>query len=182
MIVELEIDGRVHLVTVEVDGPADAAGGSFCVTIAPAGGVSGSSAVPQTLHVAARSTDLGLSLLYRGDHRSVDAAVTARPGGETLVQLPHVDVRIVADGRRYRQADAAGGGSGEQRLSAPMPGRVLRVLVKTGDEVVAGQPAVVIEAMKMENEMRVPRAGRVREVHVQDGASVEAGRLLLVVE
>ena len=63
-----------------------------------------------------------------------------------------------------------------------MPGRVLRVLVSVGDEVAAGQALVVIEAMKMENELKVLRAGRVREVLVVEASSVEAGRLLVVVE
>jgi biotin carboxyl carrier protein len=62
-----------------------------------------------------------------------------------------------------------------------MPGKVVKVLVKPGDEVTARQGLVVIEAMKMENELRASRAGRVLEVHVDDGALVEAGRLLVVV-
>jgi biotin carboxyl carrier protein len=63
-----------------------------------------------------------------------------------------------------------------------MPGRVLRVLVRPGDEVAARQGLVVVEAMKMENELGAPRAGRVREVVVDEGVSVEAGRLLVVIE
>jgi biotin carboxyl carrier protein len=63
-----------------------------------------------------------------------------------------------------------------------MPGRIVRVLVTAGDEVAAGQPLVVVEAMKMENELRSPKAGRVREVSVGEGMSIEAGRLLVVVD
>ena len=63
---------------------------------------------------------------------------------------------------------------------APMPGRVVRVLVKPGDTVAARQGLVVVEAMKMENELRSPRAGRVKEVAVAEGESVEAGRLLVM--
>jgi biotin carboxyl carrier protein len=63
-----------------------------------------------------------------------------------------------------------------------MPGKVVRVLVKPGDEVVARQGVVVVEAMKMENELRAPRAGRVKEVSVVPGMSVEAGRILAVIE
>jgi biotin carboxyl carrier protein len=63
-----------------------------------------------------------------------------------------------------------------------MPGRVVRVLVQPGDEVTARQGLVVIEAMKMENELTATRAGRVREVTVAAGAAVEAGRLLVVIE
>ena len=63
-----------------------------------------------------------------------------------------------------------------------MPGRIVKVLVKPGDEVAARQGLVVVEAMKMENELTSPRAGHVREVAVAEGASVEAGRLLVIVE
>jgi biotin carboxyl carrier protein len=63
-----------------------------------------------------------------------------------------------------------------------MPGRVLRVLVKAGDTVTARQGLVVVEAMKMENEITSPKDGRIKEVGVSDGQSVEVGRLLVVVE
>jgi biotin carboxyl carrier protein len=63
-----------------------------------------------------------------------------------------------------------------------MPGRVARVLVAPGDQVEARQGLVVIEAMKMENELTALRAGRVREVTVTVGAAVEAGRLLVLIE
>jgi biotin carboxyl carrier protein len=65
---------------------------------------------------------------------------------------------------------------------APMPGRVVRVLVAPGDEVAAKQGVVVVEAMKMENELRSPKAGRVKEVMVTPGTSVDAGRVLVVIE
>jgi biotin carboxyl carrier protein len=76
----------------------------------------------------------------------------------------------------------AGAGSGPQRVTAPMPGKVVRVLVAAGDEVKARQGLVVVEAMKMENELRAARDGRVKDVHVAEGALVESGRLLVVVE
>ncbi len=63
-----------------------------------------------------------------------------------------------------------------------MPGRVVRVLVAVGDEVAHRQGLVVVEAMKMENELGAPRAGRVTEIAVAEGVSVEAGRLLSVIE
>ena len=63
-----------------------------------------------------------------------------------------------------------------------MPGKVVRVLVKPGDEVKARQGLVVVEAMKMENELRAARDGRVRDVGVAEGQSVDAGAVLLVVE
>jgi biotin carboxyl carrier protein len=63
-----------------------------------------------------------------------------------------------------------------------MPGRIVRVLCAAGDAVRAGQPLIVVEAMKMENELRAAGEGRVREVFVQEGQSVEAGTALVVVE
>ncbi len=182
MTFEVEINGRFHVVTIEASGPVDETGGCV-VTVQqgdPDGDMVGSPA--DVMRVDVRRTDLGLSLVYAHDGRSVDAAITERPGGETLVQLPHVDIPVLIDGRRYRRRGAEAEGSGEQRITAPMPGRVLRVLVGVGDAVTAGQAVVVIEAMKMENELKSLRAGRVREVCVTEASSVESGRLLMVVE
>ena len=63
-----------------------------------------------------------------------------------------------------------------------MPGRIVRVLVKAGDVVAAQQGLVVVEAMKMENELRAPRAGTVTDVRVVDGMSVDANSVLMVME
>jgi biotin carboxyl carrier protein len=63
-----------------------------------------------------------------------------------------------------------------------MPGRVVKVLVKSGDTVAARQPLVIVEAMKMENELRAPRAGTVADVRVSEGQSVEANAVLVVLE
>jgi biotin carboxyl carrier protein len=73
-------------------------------------------------------------------------------------------------------------GSGPLRISAPMPGKVVRVLVERGQSVRARQPIVVVEAMKMENALRTDRDGTVAEVLVDQGASVEAGALLVVIQ
>lgn len=133
--------------------------------------------------VEARPTDLGLSLLFQAGGRSIDAAATPHNGGEWLVQLPHVDVPVVVDRQRHaRGGRRMAGGAGHQRVTAPMPGRVLRVLVKAGDIVEHRQGLVVVEAMKMENELTAPRAGTVTEVAVTEGISVEAGRLLVVID
>lgn len=136
--------------------------------------------VPQAVDV--RQTDTGLSLVFE-DGRSLEAAAVPQPGGEWLVQLPHVDVSAIVDGQRHRRRGAGGpSGAGAQRVTAPMPGRVVRVLVAVGDEVTHRQGLVVVEAMKMENELGSPKAGRVAEVAVVEGVSVEAGRLLIVIE
>jgi biotin carboxyl carrier protein len=83
---------------------------------------------------------------------------------------------------RGRQAAAKDTGDGPYRVVAPMPGKVLRVLVVPGQAIELRQGVVVVEAMKMENELRAPRAGVVREVLVQEGASVDAGAGLVVIE
>ncbi len=69
--------------------------------------------------------------------------------------------------------------SGNGRIVAPMPGRVVRVLVAVGDRVTARQPLVVVEAMKMENELRAPHDGIVRDVAAVAGTAIESGAVLL---
>ncbi|HEU0143047.1 MAG TPA: biotin/lipoyl-containing protein [Bryobacteraceae bacterium] len=71
---------------------------------------------------------------------------------------------------------------GVQSIAAPMPGRVVRVLVAEGDPVAAGQGIVVVEAMKMQNEMQAPRTGRIASLRVREGATVSAGEVLAVLE
>lgn len=132
--------------------------------------------------VDVRQTDVGLSLVFE-DGRSLEAAATPQPAGQWLVQLPHVDVDVVVDGQRHARRGAGGpSGAGAQRVTAPMPGRVVRVLVAVGDEVAHRQGLIVVEAMKMENELGAPKAGRITEIAVTEGISVEAGRLLIVIE
>ena len=79
-------------------------------------------------------------------------------------------------------AAGAIGATGVMHVKAPMPGRIVRVLVGVGDRVTARQPVVVVEAMKMENELRSPRDGVVKEVLVGSGAAVESGAVLIVVD
>jgi biotin carboxyl carrier protein len=135
---------------------------------------------------AVRVGMFGLSLLLDGDagiSREVQVAPAGDPG-ELLVAIEGRTVGVVVNGRRTRRrgADAGAHAHGEQSIIAPMPGRVVRVLVSAGDEVTARQPVVVVEAMKMENELRSPKAGRVKQVAVAPGTPVEAGRVLVVIE
>jgi biotin carboxyl carrier protein len=100
------------------------------------------------------------------------------------VHVGAMPVAVTLNGRRRwsRKDEGSASGSGPQRLSAPMPGKVLRVLVKAGDRVTTRQAVVVVEAMKMENELRASRDGTVAEIHVREGMSVDAGALLLVIQ
>ena len=68
------------------------------------------------------------------------------------------------------------------RVDSPMAGRIVRVLVSAGDAVEARQGLVVVEAMKMENELRAPRAGTVTDVRVVVGAAIDAGTVVCVIE
>jgi biotin carboxyl carrier protein len=132
-----------------------------------------------------------------GPSRSVDAAFAsssrdartgqaAQNGGDLDVHLGGrtIPLQIRPAGSLGRQKNQGHGGhaAGPQRLTAPMPGKVVRLLVKAGEEVKARQGLVVVEAMKMENELRAARDGRVRDVAVTEGQSVDAGALLLIVE
>ena len=81
--------------------------------------------------------------------------------------------------RAVREADSGGKAPHAGTLRAPMPGKVLRVLVETGLVVTQGQPLIVVEAMKMENELKSPGAGTVGRVHVRAGDTVEKGAILV---
>lgn len=191
---EVEMNGRTRTVAVERVGPA--IDGRYRITIegrsrivdARPGGAGRLSLLFPDEQSLASPEPLGApgaaspERLGRGG-RSYDVAVAQASATELHIHLPEGAVTAVVNGRRSRRegpSDAAG--TGEQRISAPMPGRIVRVLVSPGDDVKARQALVVVEAMKMENELSAPRAGRVKDVQVRDGMSVEAGRLLVVVE
>lgn len=167
MTFEIEAAGRTY--TVDVRRSAEA--GRFDLRI------------DGVLHIVdARPTgDRTWSIVDPATGRSHEAAVHLAPAGEGVVAVGSVLVPLTINGRRSRRRGDAAPGHGEQRVVAPMPGRVLRLLVGPGDTVEARQPLVIVEAMKMENALSVPRPGRVREIAVAEGTSVEAGRLLLVV-
>ncbi len=88
----------------------------------------------------------------------------------------------IFDPRELRSRASAGASEGRQSIAAPMPGKVVRLLVAAGDAVEAGQGLIVVEAMKMQNEMKSPKAGTVVEVKTKDGATVAAGEILVVIE
>lgn len=145
----------------------------------------------RTMVVDARRTgEMEMSLLVASGEGSeptqgVDVALAAqRTAGGFDVHLAGrtIPVQIRQAGGFGRPKKAGTEGAGPQRIAAPMPGKIVRVLVKVGDEVKARQGLVVVEAMKMENELRAARDGRVRDVSVVEGQSVDAGAILLVVE
>ena len=169
MMFEIEINGRLRTATVE---PVDGASSRYRLTI---------DGVSREIDAVAVEDDT-LSLIVPGGGASHEVGFCdGLLPAETIVYLHTGTLPAVVNGRRSRRG-AQFSATGEQRIVAPMPGRVLRVLAAPGDEVAARQPLVVVEAMKMENELSSPRAGRVKEVMVTAGTSVEAGRLLAVVE
>ena len=111
--------------------------------------------------------------------------VTVVPGqsaGQFTIQVGALPIAVTVNGRRHRAGSSDAASAGPQRIAAPMPGKIVRVFVRPGDAVTARQPLVVIEAMKMENELRANRDGTVAEVHVREGLSVEAGAPLIVIQ
>jgi biotin carboxyl carrier protein len=115
------------------------------------------------------------------DGRSYEARVDETPGGLVVVIDGFRFEIEVRDPRRWSRKSAGGGAEGVQNIAAPMPGKIVRVLIAPGDEVQPGQGLVVVEAMKMQNEMKAARAGRVLTLHAREGASVTAGEVLATI-
>jgi biotin carboxyl carrier protein len=123
------------------------------------------------------------------DKRTREFFLEATAGGELHVITGGRDFHatVLSDGKSHqrhphRAERAAVPVEGRQTVVASMPGRIVRVLVAAGDRVAARQAVVVVEAMKMENEMRAPKDGVVREVRVTPGAAIDAGAVLVVID
>jgi biotin carboxyl carrier protein len=171
---EIEIEGRVRRVEVErqeggfavaLDGRAHRAdvtviGGIWSLILSPDG-----NAAPRRSYEVAIAED-----------QTVVGRLIVQVGGRLLVAT------VGPSTRRGERPDEASAATGPQAITAPMPGRVVKILVQPGDAVSARQPVVVVEAMKMENELRAARAGTVTEVRVAEGASVDAGAVLAIIE
>ena len=107
--------------------------------------------------------------------------VTLGQTGEVAVNGRSLRMEVF-DPRDLRAGGESRAQQGRMQVAAPMPGKIVRVLVAVGDAVKPGQGLVVVEAMKMQNEMKSPRAGHVVEVRARDGAAVVSGEILVVVE
>jgi len=110
--------------------------------------------------------------------RSYDVRVEEHPDCLVVVIDGYRFETEVRDPRRWSPKGSRRGADGVQTVTAPMPGKVVRVLVAAGDAVELGQGLVVVEAMKMQNEMKAPRAGRIMSVPAKEGATVSAGEVL----
>ncbi len=123
------------------------------------------------------------------DGRSYEAQVSKRAGDSEGISTPYV-VTVglrnylveIRDPRRWKRDGSGFRERGPQEIVAPMPGKIVRVLVSENQEVTGGQGLLVIEAMKMQNEIRAPRAGRVERIYALEGTGVEAGFRLLRLE
>jgi biotin carboxyl carrier protein len=171
---EIEVGGRTRHVSVTREGAR------FAVSLDG-----------RTFHVdAARIDGQTLSLLVDGAwcgdtaQRGYEVVVTPDAAGESLaVHVGQTPIAVAMNGRRSRRRDEGGhAGAGPQTVTAPMSGKVVRVLVAAGDHVVPRQPLLVVEAMKMENELRAGRAGTIAEIRAREGQSVDAGALLVVIQ
>jgi biotin carboxyl carrier protein len=163
---EIKAGGRVRHVTV------DRIGDGFAISI---------DGRPHQVD-AARIDAHRLSLIV-DNVRQRDTVITRETGGRFVVLVEGMPVTVRLNRRRGGERQGGGeAGSGPLRIVAPMPGKVVRVLVKVGDAVRARQPVVVEEAMKMENELRADRDGTVTEIHTREGMSVDAGALLIVIQ
>jgi biotin carboxyl carrier protein len=138
--------------------------------------------------IEARRVGAGEYLLLR-EGRVYECRVDAEPGaagvrGTLQVSLGGGAYAVkLADPKHLRGAGpAAGHDGGRAQVTAPMPGKVVRVLVEAGQPVESGQGLIVVEAMKMQNELKSPKAGTVAELRAEPGATVNAGDVLAVIE
>lgn len=122
-----------------------------------------------------------LSLLLAGKSYEVKQETTAT---ETKVVVGQERFNVaVRDPRSFRSRRYAGADAqGVKKITAPMPGKVVRLLAGEGSAVEAGQSVIVIEAMKMQNELKAPKSGVLKKLNVKEGAAVEAGQSLAEVE
>lgn len=128
-----------------------------------------------------RPIDGGVSLRFGGEEggRVVDAYVGGKPNRMQVVAGELRTLASVESERDRARKTRGGGGAAGKELRAPMPGRIVKVLVAPGDEVEADQSLVIIEAMKMENELKAVAASKIKSVEVSEGQNVE-GDVVLV--
>jgi biotin carboxyl carrier protein len=105
----------------------------------------------------------------------------ARVSGDEITILGQQFRFEIEDPRQWKPSGGSTDAFGRSSVVASMPGKVVRLLVSTGDEVTAGQGIVVVEAMKMQNELKAPRSGRVSSINVREHDSVNAGAVLATI-
>ncbi|HWR50296.1 MAG TPA: biotin/lipoyl-containing protein [Bryobacteraceae bacterium] len=114
--------------------------------------------------------------------RSYEARIEKTLGGIAVNVGPRRYSVDVADPRQFTRTSGAAGRQGRQRVIAPMPGKIVRVLVMAGDSIEVGQGIAVIEAMKMQNEMKAPKSGRIVALQAKEGQPVSTGDVIAEIE
>jgi biotin carboxyl carrier protein len=123
-----------------------------------------------------------LSLLNGGDAFEIKRERSLRGDVHLIIGSARYEIDV-QDPRSLRtRRAAAGGDAGPQRITAPMPGKIVRIMVGEKEEVKAGQGVIVMEAMKMQNEMKSTKDGKVQKIVVTEGATVNAGDVLAVID
>jgi biotin carboxyl carrier protein len=125
-----------------------------------------------------------LSILVDGKSYQVKQEIAAAGAAETGIVVGHERFSaVVRDPRSLRSRRKAGATEeGIKKITAPMPGKVVRILAPAGTPVEAGQGVLVIEAMKMQNEMKSPKKGTIKKINSREGDAVEAGQVLAEIE
>ena len=122
-----------------------------------------------------------LSIIINGRSYQVDIH-TDKDAHEVLIEGEHFEFELFDERKALLKKSAAMGAEGVQEIKSSMPGKIVKLLTAEGDEVEQGQGLVVVEAMKMENEIKSPKGGVVKRIGVKEGEAVVAGALLIVVE
>ena len=161
----VNFDGRLHKVVLMPDGAVEVDG----------------KPVPADIRTLSPGVLSILLALPDGTTRSFRCIADAGDDPAVLIDGRRIPYRI-ADPRSLRAVSASATQSGPRPLKSPMPGRIVRVLVGPGETVEAGQGCVVIEAMKMQNELKAPKAGVIARLSATVGETVAAGATLLIIE
>jgi biotin carboxyl carrier protein len=166
MKIELEIDGQI----IEAEFSMNGAAAQLSV-----GGA--------TREAQVSEPEPGLFTVIIND-RVYRCALEESPGGAVEVIVNGKRIPVAARDKKHLrgQAGAGASASGQIKLVSPMPGKVVRALLKAGDEVAAHQGVLVVEAMKMQNEVQSPKAGKIVEIKVSEGQTVNAGETLAIIE
>jgi biotin carboxyl carrier protein len=122
-----------------------------------------------------------LSLIVKGKSHEV---LTTKVAGESVIEVDGERFTVeIRDPRSLKSRRGAGAGQeGPKKLVAPMPGKVIRIIAQAGEEVEGGAGIIVIEAMKMQNELKSPKSGKVAKIAVKEGDTVNPGDTLAIVE
>lgn len=166
MKIELEIDGQL------IEGEFTLSGGAARLTFGGA-----------TREAQVSEPEPGMFTIIIND-RVYRCALEESPSGAVEVIVNGKRIPVAARDKKHLRGQTArdAGASGQVKLSSPMPGKVVRVLLSAGDEVAAHQGVLIVEAMKMQNEVQSPKAGKIAEIKVAEGQTVNAGEALAIIE